>query len=142
MMITLVVPGIPAPQGSKNQFGGEASPHVAGWRTAVAKEAEQEMREREIIWGPVEVQVRFVFPRPKKHFHQGRVNYGQLRPDAPTYHSHAPDLDKLQRAIGDALSKIVINDDAQIARWTTAKMYGSVPRAEIRVMLLPTEVAC
>ena len=135
-MITLVVPGIPAPQGSKNQFGGESSPHVAGWRTAIAKEALGEMRDREIIWGPVEVQVKFIFPRPKKHYYSGKRE-GQLRDDAPFYHANAPDLDKLQRAVGDALSKIVINDDSQIARWTTSKSYG-VPRAEIRVLMLPT----
>ena len=139
VVISFVVPGIPVPQGSKQPWGGEAHPHLRSWRAEIADQASKEMHDREVLWGPVEVQVKFVFPRPKKHYHQRKLDMGTLRDDAPLYHTNTPDLDKLQRAIGDALSKIVINDDSQIARWTTSKIYG-VPRAEIRVLMLPTVV--
>jgi crossover junction endodeoxyribonuclease RusA len=138
MVISIVVPGVPVPQGSKTPWGAESSPHLRGWRAAVAEQAEEQMRERDILQGPVEVQARFVFPRPKKHYRQTkRMIQRELRDDAPVFHTGPPDLDKLQRAIGDALTHIVINDDAQIAKWSTQKQYGA-PRAEIRVMLLPT----
>ena len=44
----------------------------------------------------------FRFPRPRSHFGTGR-NAGQLKPSAPFYVRTRPDLDKLARAVGDAL---------------------------------------
>ena len=94
-----------------------------------------------MIEGPVEVQAHFVFPRPKSHYHSSKKRQGELRGDAPLWHTSAPDLDKLQRAIGDALAGVVIRDDAQIARWRVSKSYGQTPRAMITVIPLGTIAA-
>ena len=53
----------------------------------------------------------FVFARPKNHF---RTN-GQLKPSAPKHCSgRIGDISKLVRAVEDAMTGIVYNDDAQI----------------------------
>jgi crossover junction endodeoxyribonuclease RusA len=70
--------------------------------------------------GPVALTVVFRFPRPRSHY---RTN-GQLRKNAPIRQDKRPDLDKLLRAVGDALSGSVINDDSQISRVAASKIYG------------------
>ena len=53
----------------------------------------------------------FVFARPKNHF---RSN-GQLKPSAPEHCTgRIGDVSKLVRAVEDAMTGIVYNDDAQI----------------------------
>jgi len=131
--IVLVVPGVPAPQGSKNPWGGEANPNVKAWRATVAEHARK--NGTAVVDGPVVVSATFVFPRPKKHFRTGK-NAHLMRDDAPSWYSAKPDLDKLQRAIGDALTGVVVRDDSQIVFWKARKRYGSWARAEIRVMPL------
>jgi crossover junction endodeoxyribonuclease RusA len=111
--------GIPRPQGSKRYVGNgrfvEAS-NVKPWRAAVAAAAENAMSEAMLppFNCPVVVSVVFFMPRPK--------TVKRLWPDV------APDTDKLQRAIGDALSvntDQVITDDSRIVKWETAvKVYA------------------
>ena len=72
----------------------------------------------------------------QSHYRSGR-HADELRPSAPRYHTGPPDLDKLQRAIGDALTATVIRDDRQIAVWQTQKLYGKTSGARIDVVPLP-----
>ena len=130
--VGLIVLGIPAAQGSKDQFGQESSRHVKPWRASIASEARAAMLGAPPLEGPVEVVGVFVFPRPKAHFRTGRFA-GDLRESAPYWHVSKPDLDKLQRAIGDALVGIVLRDDSQVARWDVNKRYGNRPRVELIV---------
>lgn len=131
-MVTIDIPGVPQQQGSKNQWGAEDNPRVRGWRQHVADKALEALDGEPPLDGPVKVDVLFVFPRPKSHYHTGK-NAGRLRFSAPTYHTSVPDLDKLQRAVGDALSAVVIRDDRQIACWSVVKLYGDNPGAQILV---------
>lgn len=131
------VPGIPVPQGSKTPWGSEANPHVKTWRETVARFAHEAL-PRGPLFGPVRVAVVFVFPRPKGHFRTGKYE-GQLRPTAPEWHTSTPDLDKLQRALGDALKGVVLTDDSQIAAWDTRKLYGARPGAQVTVTRLEEE---
>jgi len=53
------------------------------------------------------------------------------------YHEGTPDLDKLQRAIGDSLSGVVIADDKQIAVWQAHKYFtADAERVEIEIQPL------
>lgn len=131
MSLAFRVPGVPVPQGSKMPYGGEANPHVKGWRASVAEEAAKLVPDGPIT-GPVQIAVDFVFPRPKSHYRSGRHS-DQLREDAPYWHVIVPDLDKLQRSIGDALKGNVLRDDSQIAAWVTRKYYGPKPAARIEI---------
>jgi Holliday junction resolvase RusA-like endonuclease len=134
-VISFSVNGLPAAQGSKNPWGGEANKRLHPWRNDVAKAALDEMSERPLFVGPVSVAARFTFPRPKSHFGSGR-NAAVLKASAPTWVTKAPDLDKLMRALGDALTGIVVRDDAQIAQQTLSKCYGQNPGVDVLVLEL------
>lgn len=134
-LLRLVVIGEPVPQGSKvkTRWGmREDNPNTRPWRATVASYAAAEMNGRELLDGPLALDVRFYFPRPNSHFGTGR-NAGVLKPNAPVFHSKAPDCDKLVRAIGDALTGVAIRDDARIAVVVARKFYGEPARAEITV---------
>lgn len=134
-----IVPGIPQQQGSKRHVGKgimiDANKNLMPWRESVIWHARQAMREDfESIRTEVQVAATFVFPRPKSHYGNGR-NVHWVKESAPFYKKSAPDLDKLQRALGDALTQAgVIHDDALIVQWANPnKRYG--PRPETRVVV-------
>lgn len=107
MVVEFFVPGVPVPQGSKTQGmrGGEpvmweANKKTMSWRRKVQWHA---VRYRDSFPAdePVEMTCKFFFERPKT----------VKRP----HFIVKPDLDKLTRAIGDALSSAkVYGDDKQI----------------------------
>lgn len=136
--VTFTIPGVPAPQGSKvrTKWGvREDNPATRPWRAAVAWEATAAMQGGALFTRPVVVEARFVFPRPPSHYRAGQ-NAHLLTASAPRFHDRAPDLDKLQRAIGDALSGVLLRDDKQIVAWHTVKRYGAVDepaRADVTV---------
>lgn len=89
------------------------------WRALVSSVAQDAMRGRELFRGvALDARVIFGFARPKYHF-----GAKGLKPSAPHAVLRAPDLDKLARNVGDALSGIVFEDDALIARWDAWKVY-------------------
>lgn len=130
--------GIPAPQGSKNRFGGEDNPRTKPWRLALAADAQA--AGATLMDGPLTGIVYFYFPRPKGHYRTGK-HAGQLRPDAPMSVGGKPDLDKLLRAVGDALTGVAYRDDAQIASWVAFKRYGEPARAEVLIREAVTDEA-
>ncbi len=114
----------PAPQGSKNPFGGEANKNTKPWRATVAAEAAKVMEEGVLPMYavPVRLVAVFYFPRPKGHFGTGK-NAGVLKGNAPRYKEGTPDLDKLLRAVGDSLSGVVVRDDRLIVGVAALKVY-------------------
>ena len=131
-MIFFIVDGEPKPQGSKTlgrnkhgqSFMREANKGLKTWRNSVLIEAKQALRETKDEYGwnadqPFAVSVVFAFSKPAK----------------PAFWVPAgpPDLDKLQRAIGDALEQAgIVKNDSRIVVWKSSKSFttGS-PRAEI-----------
>lgn len=104
-MRTVFVPGVPAPQGSKRHVGRgiliESSKAVGPWRERVALAAHSHARG--LLGGPVSVDLVFVLPRPKS------------APKCTTLPAvKRPDIDKLARAILDALTGVWIADDSQV----------------------------
>lgn len=134
-MIELTIIGTPAPQGSKTRtrFGvREDNPATKPWRATVAWEAHALWQGRPLIDLPVEVDALFVFPRPKAHYRTGR-NAHLLRDTAPAWCATKPDADKLARAIGDALTGVLLRDDNRIVNWRIRKVYGEPARCELRI---------
>lgn len=141
--VQIRVHGVPAPQGSKGAFvdraGKARMKESAGvrlwsWREAVRAEATRAMWEHRathrshltllLLGGPLEVREIYYQPRPKAHYRGGKVGRG-LRPDAPTWVTTTPDLDKLQRATHDALTDSgLIGDDRQITRIVATHVYA------------------
>lgn len=121
------VPGEPITEGSTRAFASgqrvvvthDRGRELDAWRIKVAHAAEAAAQAR--YWeprydGPVEVWAEFRLPRPKS---------------APKSRKHAqtkPDLDKLQRAIGDALAPYkrpgILRDDSRIVAWSAVKRYA------------------
>lgn len=127
--------GVPAPQGSKTPWGSEANPNTKPWRATVAAEAafhRDQITGDSLAAGPLKVTARFYFPRPKSHYRTGK-RANELKDNAPTFCATKPDLDKLQRAIGDALTGVLIRDDNQIVHWVALKLYGAPARCELTI---------
>lgn len=138
-MIEISVTGLPAPQGSKRRVGRgffvEDNERTAPWRAAVAAAATKAMGKRPLYAGALRMQATFTFPRPKTHFGTGR-NQGQLKPNARYWYVNRPDLDKLVRAVGDALTGVVCLDDACISELIVRKVYGAPTGVQIIVTQL------
>jgi len=138
------VHGKPAQQGSKRIVPTKAGPRVIedndarkkDWRRAVVDAAAAEMNGRDLISGPVEVLVTFMFYRPNSHFGTGK-NIDKLKATAPEFHAQSPDIDKLVRNVLDGMSGIVFRDDKQVCRiiadraWTTKQEGALVSVTEL-----------
>jgi crossover junction endodeoxyribonuclease RusA len=136
-MTTLTIPGIPQTKGSTRSFmaGGRivttsANPNLKSWEHAVRVTAIEAGLTP--TTGRVEVVCEFVMPRPKGHY--GAKGILPRCADMP--HTKKPDLDKLVRAILDALTGVAYVDDAQV-RWLSGeKRYageGEHPGALVKV---------
>jgi len=139
-MLTFTVYGVPIPQGSTRAFipKGWTRPIVTAdnaktkpWRQAIVDSAREQMRGCGPLLGPVELTVRFYLPRPKS------------APKRVLVPAKLPDLDKLVRAVCDALTAAgVWRDDAQVVQVLASKAFAGgvadpdpngVPRATIEV---------
>lgn len=130
-MIEITVLGLPATQGSKTgrpfrrrdgslgiaMTEGKSKEQIeklSTWRGMIAMAASMQMQTsggaQVILDGPVIVEARFYLPRPKSAAKK-------LFPDT------RPDLDKLQRAVGDALKGIVYTEDSRIVDWDPKKRF-------------------
>jgi crossover junction endodeoxyribonuclease RusA len=131
--------GEPKPQGSMRGFltksGKVVVTHGAGkevksWRNEVASAAVSDMRSRHegydsapMVEGPVSVVLRFLLRRPKS------------APKKRTHPITRPDLDKLVRAILDAITGPILSDDSIVVEISARKAYatGGPPRVEVEV---------
>lgn len=139
-MLTFHVPGKPVPQGSKRWLPNgamiEANPNLRPWRQAVTLYAVSELRKHGIsepLDEPVLLSCEFTFARPKAHYGTGK-NSGRLKPNAPLFMPSVPDVDKLVRAVQDALTDArVWRDDAQVVTLQANKRYDEQAGATITV---------
>ncbi len=156
-MITIVVHGTPAPQGSKRAIVHkstgravvmESSKKVKPWRSAVVDRAVGAREQQglagllpEPLDGPLVADMVFTLARPKSHYRTGK-NAHLLRGDAPVRPEGTPDLSKLARSTEDALTDAgVWRDDARVVEYgRLAKVYAGedpdaldTPGAVIRV---------
>lgn len=139
MVVTFVVPGIAAPQGSMKPVTNKATgktvvigdnPKTKPWRLEVAWMARAAGCRP--FAGAISVDVEVRIPRPRGHF----TKSGRLKPTAPAYPETRPDGDKLLRAILDALTGVAYLDDGQVSDQTIRKRFcvgDSAPETTIRV---------
>lgn len=141
-ILTCTIPGKPEQQGSKRNVGKvsiEANKNLAPWRADAIANLQKAMTEQglEKFVGPVGVEVTFVYQRPKGHYGSGS-HAETIKATAPLYKTSAPDLDKLQRAVGDALTQAgVLRDDSLIVEWSAVKIWGELPGVDLIVMDTP-----
>lgn len=124
MVVDFDVLGMPAPQGSKRAVvrGGkatliEASAALPAWRATVAEQARKQ-RERigRTLDGPCVLLLVFRLPMPASRA-------AAIRTQGTAWHPTTPDLDKLTRAVGDALTTSgLLRDDARIVHLLASKV--------------------
>lgn len=134
--IVFEVEGRPVPQGSMtasyNRTLGVAHVHhvqgeaLAQWRASIRIAA----REAGATVSPLPIAISVVFgmPRPKAHM---RWSGGRLIPKIDYWYARpgvAPDVDKLLRAVLDALTGVCYADDAQVVEVYCSKVYADVTK--------------
>ena len=115
--------GVPAPQGSKKHVGRgimvESCKALPSWRQQVIYDINK-AAEGETFLDGVGVVLVFRFPRLKAHYN----SKGKLKPNAPSVKTSKPDIDKLCRAVLDAMTiSGVIKDDSRCHSLTAYKVY-------------------
>ncbi len=125
-MISFFVPGVPVTQGSKTLKGrymAEASgPRLKAWRTAVGWAARQAHRGPPApLSTPLAVTLNFTFQRPAKPSRGYPCTSG------------GQDIEKLVRAVHDALTGIVWTDDSQCVDIRAIKTYGERAGVSVEV---------
>ena len=118
--IAFQVHGLPVPQGSTRSWLVNGKPIITStakglstWRRLVADVA-QRFAPDEPWEGPVGVDLHFGLPKPKSAPKKRRV-----------WPDKRPDLDKLTRAVLDALTYVVFADDSQVVEIRATKDYGA-----------------
>jgi crossover junction endodeoxyribonuclease RusA len=113
MIVHYFVPGIAKPQGSKRAFVNpktnraiivEDNTKTRDWRTDVRNATFTEMDGNRISEGPVCIHLKFIMKRP--------LSTPKTKATPPAVKK--PDLDKLERAILDALTGVAYTDDSQV----------------------------
>jgi crossover junction endodeoxyribonuclease RusA len=137
-MIVFEVEGTPRPQGSKRHVGRgimvESSKHVAEWRSWVRLCAANAFKGLHPLVGAVQVNITFYFDRPQAH----STKKG-LRTNAPTYKVSKPDIDKLLRAVLDAMTGICFADDSQVVAIYCTKKFSRAAVTKVEVFNLSGE---
>ena len=114
---SVFVAGSPAPQGSKKYLGNgimvESSKAVKPWRVDVAWAAREAFLTP--FDGPVRLELGFVMPRPKS---------APKKSTPPAI--KRPDVDKLARAVLDAITGVVVVDDSQIVHLVATKRIAEI----------------
>jgi crossover junction endodeoxyribonuclease RusA len=114
--------GRPVPQGSKRVVNGRLldvnAVELRSWRSDIAHGWADQVG-LPAFSGPVSVTLTFFFPRPLGHW--GKKG---LLPSAPRVPQVRPDLDKLVRAVLDALTGAAFHDDAQVWEIVARKRYA------------------
>ena len=129
--VRFIVAGLPVPQGSLRPVPGRG--RLAGrtmlvpdneaelhrWRRHVAQSCSM-VYSRPATSTAWSVRLVFTLPRP--------LSVSSRRRPLPTVR---PDLDKLVRAVLDALTGVLFADDAQVVALIATKAYGAVPQLAV-----------
>ena len=112
----MFVEGLPRPQGSKKAYnrGGkivlvESANGLKEWRETIAVAYQADKLEKHSRPAAVVVDLMFCLPqikKPRQRFPTGK-----------------PDIDKLARAVLDALTGYAYDDDSQVVQLTLQKVY-------------------
>lgn len=152
--LRFIVPGTPVPQGSKRVVRGrlidangaalrpyramvaDAAAEALGLEAGDTAEALAALEAHQPAREAVAVSLRFGLVRPRSHYGTGR-NADVLKTSAPVWPGVKPDVDKLTRAVLDALTGVVWADDAQVVVLNADKVYSPSPLTYVTVTRAP-----
>ena len=108
-------------------------PESRAWKQEVRSAASAALGKPSLIEGPIEVSLRFWFPRPS------RIVW-KTRPMPSEWMPCGKDVDNLAKSVLDALNSILWKDDSQVVRLVSEKRYNPGPgfgdeRARVEVMV-------
>lgn len=137
---TFTVAGHPVTQGSKRAYITAGHAHLVEsggarhklWRHAINDEARRAWNGTGPLTGPVVVDLVFAIQPPK--------TLTRVRRSAGPVGARSGDVDKLARAVLDALTGVIYLDDAQVARLVVDKRWadpGRGPGVTITIGTLP-----
>jgi Holliday junction resolvase RusA-like endonuclease len=129
LILDFVVFGDAVPQGSMSNFGHGRVTHskrekLMDWRRTIqiALQMKGYNFRDALITSPVAIRALFYSTRPTSV------------PKKAIYKRTAPDCDKLQRALGDALEGIVLKNDSVVVCWHSWKLYTEgASRLEVEI---------
>ena len=106
-----------------------ANNNTEPWEKAI-RGAVRAARAEQIL-GAIDIELEFHMPRPKGHYGTGK-NAGTVKASKLNlFHTSKPDLDKLERAVGDGLTQLCYGDDSVIVKMTGSKFYSETPGVSI-----------
>lgn len=118
--VHFIVWGNPKPQGSMKHIGRGRmihQPDMLDWRFQVTNAARKAMDDRLPLEGAIVADLMFTVPRPKS------------LPKKVTLPTRRPDIDKLARAVLDALVYGgCIGDDSQVITLNAHKLYATADK--------------
>lgn len=161
LIAEFTVTGTPVPQGSTRAFAGKGKAAgkvfttndpqgtIARWRADIRAALRAADATTMLPADPrlpvgnraVSMRLSFRMPRPKSHFLPANSKRPEpvLRDDAPTWAAGKPDIDRLERAVLDALTGLCYVDDEQVVVVGKTKAYanpGEQPGVDVRVSAL------
>lgn len=138
MIIKFVVPGSPQGKGRPRAFRAGSGVRMftpkktEDYEALIAAQAREAMQGRDMITGPVLLEMRMLHPVPASWSKKKRAAAlaGEVMPTVKC------DADNCLKAVCDALNGVLWRDDVQVVNVALAKRYAEIPRVEVRVVPL------
>lgn len=131
----------PRPKAFARKFGDKwmARVYDSGtaehWKSQIAIAAKPFLPSSPVA-GPIELELTFVFQRPKSHYGTGKKS-DTLKHSVPYFHTVKPDCDNLFKSTVDAMTILGMwGDDKQIASTRIVKTYGPHPGCAVKIIPL------
>lgn len=125
--VYFAVRGVAVAQQRARLNRGSKKPYIPektrDWRSLVAWEAKKAMVGKDILTGMVKIKIHFHFEK------EDESSWGLIAPGI----KRVGDLDNLEKALWDAMNRIVYNDDLQISKAEKARFWAKSSYVEIWV---------
>lgn len=136
--LSFIVPGVPAGKGRPRV--GRVGKHVrmftptatVAYEGLIAHAAQEAMAGRELIQGPVLLEMQMLHPVPASWSKrkQAQALAGEVLPTVKC------DADNCLKAVCDALNGVAWRDDVQVVNVVLSKRYAATPCVRVRVVPL------
>ncbi|MHB9781464.1 RusA family crossover junction endodeoxyribonuclease [Streptococcus sp. 10F2] len=104
---------------------------MSTWREQCKLLVKSVYKGKSKLEGPLRARVRF-YIEPPQYLSKVKKNRKDLLDEIIPV-GKKPDIDNYEKALYDSMSKIVFNDDGQIAHHDVAKFYSLNPRIEVEI---------
>lgn len=132
MEVEFIVPG--KPRGKQRPKFARRGEFTTTYTPTPTREYEEKVRVEynkaqrgSYFEGPLEIDIRGVFPIPKA------VSKKKREQMIGTAHDKKPDADNMAKIILDPLNKLAYHDDGQVSKLNVEKVYGLDPRVEVSI---------